>query len=101
MQIIAPILYLLIVGQGIGLDSYRLLYAHGPSNRDPILQSSYAVSVDHAVTSQNVQAILCAVVRQERPTGNDILAISIYRNLEEFVPSGHGTPEQDDRLIAT
>jgi hypothetical protein len=72
--------------------AYRLL-----ASGDRYGQSKwYAISVQTVPSADAVKALVCEVLRQEKPANYRIFDISIFLGLDSYVPPvGHGNTEVD------
>jgi len=56
----------------------------------------YVVSVSVVPSAAALKTLICEVIRQEKPTNYCILSISVFVDLDKYVPSvGHGDTEID------
>jgi hypothetical protein len=69
-----------------GEVSYRLLKSYLPKASDRFKEAAFMVSVDRELDRSEVEALICEIVRNEKPAGFERLAIAIYHDLDEYIP---------------
>lgn len=72
--------------------SYRLL-GSGRRSTDTVW---YAVSVEASPSTEKLKALICDVIRQEKPSHYGVVSILIFAGLDSYTPPiGHGDTDLD------
>ena len=74
---------------------YRMLYEG--SVVKPIQNTFYAVSVDSFLDRATIEKLICQIMSRQKPEPYSRLQISIYRQLDEYIPPV-GAPSLEAKL---
>ncbi len=89
MKTLTPLASLLLCVQFMSAQSaipYRLIGTRHSSPADSIREMEYNISVEQNLDASSIRNAICQVLKNEKPTGYEILAVSIYYKLESYVP---------------
>src|SRR4030095_14989631 len=107
MKTLTPLTALLICVQFMTAQSvvpYRLIGTRQSSPADTIREMEYNISVEQNLDVSSIRNAICQVVKNEKPAGYEILAVSIYYKLERYMPEEgldtKAAAELRDRRIA-
>lgn len=65
---------------------YRLLGSDIPRQGDKLKQAGFVVSVERPLKRSEIEHLVCQVLAKEKPPGYDRLSISVYVDLDEYIP---------------
>jgi hypothetical protein len=88
MRTLAPIVALLVCAGLAGQTAipFRLIGTRHSAPSDAIREFEYNVSVEQNLDVSSIRNTVCQVLRSEKPSAYEILAVTIYYNLERYIP---------------
>src|SRR6185436_3137445 len=107
MKTLTPLAALLLSVQIIAAQAvipYRLIGTRQSSPGDAVREMEYNISVEQNLDVSSIRNAICQVVKNEKPAGYEVLAVSIYYKLERYMPEDgmdtKAAAELRDRRIA-
>lgn len=65
---------------------YRLIGTRRSAPADAVHEFEYNISVEQNLDVTNIRNTICQVLKSEKPSGYEILGVTIYYKMERYIP---------------